>query len=226
MWQSLINLTLLKRQGAFTPKQWHLIVCRPECSIADQQRASSPLHHAVNSGATAVDREECMGKRWVGRVKIREWEQGCLCFHFRYLNWGNTRLNSLTCTQEGGHQWVENIWEKAFWLPGQLKRKNDWSFDQLIDLSIHLSLYITTCNLWVWNTKLYRRSYGSHTIKFTFRSRCHIFYCFQLCELAMLHYSNYRTSNFNSCIGVNQSRAGLASLHLTHILRQPTGIQT
>lgn len=98
--------------------QWHLVVW-PECRITDHQGASSSLHRAVNFGTTAVDREECMGKDWAGRVKIREWEQGCLCFHFRYLNWGNTRLNSLTCTQEGGHQWVENIWEKAFWLPGQ-----------------------------------------------------------------------------------------------------------
>lgn len=98
--------------------QWHLVVCRPECRRADQQGASSPLHHAANSGATAADREECMGKGWAGRIKIRECVQGCLCFHFRYLNWGNTRFNSLTCTQKEGHQWVENIWEKALWLPG------------------------------------------------------------------------------------------------------------
>lgn len=69
-----------------TQIQWHLVVCRPECRIADQQGASSLLHHALNSGTTAVDWEECMGKGWAGRVKIREWEQGCLCFHFRYLN--------------------------------------------------------------------------------------------------------------------------------------------
>lgn len=109
----------LPRKHMNTMNTIHLVVCRPECRIADQQGALSPLHHAVNSGATAVDREECMGKCWAGRVKIREGEQGCLCFHFRYLNWGNTRLYSLTCTQEGGQQWVENIWGKAFWLPGQ-----------------------------------------------------------------------------------------------------------
>lgn len=63
-----------------------LVVCTPEWRIAAQQGASSPLHHAVNSDATVEDREGCMGKGWAGRGKIREWEQGCLCFHFRYLN--------------------------------------------------------------------------------------------------------------------------------------------
>lgn len=38
---------------ASTQIQWHLVICRPECRIAGQQGASSPLHHAVNSGATA-----------------------------------------------------------------------------------------------------------------------------------------------------------------------------
>lgn len=60
--------------------------CIPECWIADQQGASSPLHCAITSGATVIGREGGMGKGLAGRGKIREWEQGCLCFHFRYLN--------------------------------------------------------------------------------------------------------------------------------------------
>lgn len=210
--------------SASTQMQWHLVLCTPKCRIADQQGSSSPLHRAINSGTTVVGREDVWEKVGLAEEKLGSGSRVVSAFTLDILiEEIPDSIHWHILKREGFSEW--KIFEKKQFdfLEDKKESKIDhlinWSIHLSVCLSIHLSVYceITTYNLLFWNTKWYQKSYGTHTMEFIFWNRC-------MPHLLLL--SIMFIQNFNSCILVNGSRAGLASLHLTHIPRQPKGIQT